>query len=548
MQKKVKILLFSMFLAFCFADAANSAAAEVTINPEIKDHLAREELYIQGYRINTVLLNGIYSNFNYKSIWHGGNEVFNNNGRKAIEFLSKAEENGLDPADYSIRKINNRLKNLSDKNIPDTDILITQMFINLISDIANGRRIESDWEIEYYLKRKPRVVNYLVVVNDFLNSDDVDEFVDEYSPKHQGYHNLKNLLVKLLAERDTVSRKRKIPFGPAIYPGTKDYRISMIRHALGNPMPINPNQDVVKNLYDKSLQKEVLNVQKKFGLKTDGIIGNKTITALNTGPKELIKIIKANMERYRWFSEEFTEDRIEVNVPEFRLRAYEDGEEKLSLTTIVGRQDKKTPIIATIMTDVVFHPYWYVPREYGATQILPQIKENPENYLIDEEYTLIDNSDGKWEAVDPATIDWEKMTPEEFNYVLRQDPGSKNALGPMKFNILNNLSIYLHGTTKPWLFEKRVRSYSSGCIRIDGPQKLAYFVLKHNADYNQEEIDEILRAYDNDYEIPYYKKPVHKKITLEKQVATYITYFTIKADENGNYQLFDDIYGWDSLI
>lgn len=535
-------------MAFALCQPIYAHSSEKGFSSEIKTLLSKKSFDIQGYSIKTPLIKGIYKNFDYKPLWHGDDKTFNDNGRKAIEFLSKAEENGLDPADYSINKINERIKDSDENKIPYTDILITQMFVNLLSDIANGRRIEEDWGIEYYLHRKPRVVNYLDVVNDFLKVDSVNEFTSKYSPNQEGYRNLKKLLAKFLAERDTVGKKKKVPSGKSISPGEKDYRVSMIRHMLGNPKPINPNSKVSKNIYDKSLQKEILNIQKKFGLKPDGIIGNKTIEALNTGPRRMIKIIKANMERYRWFSEDFSPDRVVVNVPEFRLRAYEDNVEKLSLSVIVGRTNKKTPIIATKMTDVIFHPYWYVPQEYGATQILPHIKANPENYLIDEEYTLIDNSDGGWKTVDPETINWEEMTSENFKYILRQDPGAKNALGHIKFNIMNNLSIYFHGTTKPWLFGKRVRSFSSGCIRIDEPVKLAYFVLKHNSDYNKEDVDNILKAYDNDYEIPYYKKPVHKKVNLEKQLYAYVTYFTITADADGNYNLFDDIYGWDSLL
>lgn len=549
MQKKLITLFFSFLLVVVFFQPIDAVSQDVQANPQIKKLVGRRSLSVKGYVIDTRLIRGIYKNFGNKYIWHGEDDAFNDDGRKAIEFLSKAEENGLDQADYSIKKINGLIKSPNSKKIPRTDILITQMFVNLVSDIANGGKIEKEWEIEHFLKRRPRVTNYVEALNAFLNIPEVNGFIDEYSPPHEQYGRLRELLSEILQERDTVSRKKNIPTGRSINPGMVDYRVPMIREALGSEInSINPNTEQVKKIYDKNLQKEILNLQKKFGLKTDGIIGNQTISAMNTGPKQLVRIIKANMERYRWFSEEFKENRVVVNVPEFRLRAYEDGEEKLSLSTVVGKRKKKTPLIATKMTDVIFHPYWYVPQGYAGKQILPQIKKNPRNYLIDEEYTVIDNSNGGWKTVDPATVNWSEMNADNFKYVLRQDPGAKNALGPIKFNILNHLSIYLHGTTKPWLFEKRVRSFSSGCVRIDGPQKLAYMVLKHNADYDQEKIDKLLNAYDNDYDIPYYKKPIHKKIILEKQMATYLTYFTIHVDEDGNYNLFDDIYGWDKLL
>ena len=64
---------------------------------------------------------------------------------------------------------------------------------------------------------------------------------------------------------------------------------------------------------------------------------------------------------------------------------------------------------------------------------------------------------------------------------IRQRPGPKNSLGFVKFLFPNDFNIYLHDTPNHELFDKDVRAFSHGCIRVEKPAELAQWVLGWDA-------------------------------------------------------------------
>jgi len=121
----------------------------------------------------------------------------------------------------------------------------------------------------------------------------------------------------------------------------------------------------------------------------------------------------------------------------------------------------------------------------------------------------------------PESIDWESLDPGQFRYRLRQDPGSRNPLGRVKFMFPNEFSIYLHDTPDRQLFERERRTFSHGCIRIEKPLDLAVYLLKGYSDWKREDI---LRA------IASRQRQV---ITLPEPVPIYIFYLTAWVDHGG---------------
>ena len=51
----------------------------------------------------------------------------------------------------------------------------------------------------------------------------------------------------------------------------------------------------------------------------------------------------------------------------------------------------------------------------------------------------------------------------------------------MKFLFPNDFNIYLHDTPNHELFDKDVRAFSHGCIRVEKPAELAQWVLGWDA-------------------------------------------------------------------
>jgi murein L,D-transpeptidase YcbB/YkuD len=75
--------------------------------------------------------------------------------------------------------------------------------------------------------------------------------------------------------------------------------------------------------------------------------------------------------------------------------------------------------------------------------------------------------------VDPARVDWQKVDAEHFPYRLRQDPGDKNPLGQLKFDLTNDFHVYLHDTPAGGAFRRSDRDLSHGCIRVQNALALA---------------------------------------------------------------------------
>ena len=137
--------------------------------------------------------------------------------------------------------------------------------------------------------------------------------------------------------------------------------------------------------------------------------------------------------------------------------------------------------------------------------------------------------------VPPADIDWSRLGPGRFPYVLRQRPGERNALGRYKFQLPNRYAIYLHDSPARELFRRDVRAFSSGCVRVQEPCELAaWLALVAGGDAGR--IDEAVAA------------GLTRMFALKAPVPVHFTYFTAWADESGRVQLLEDVYGRDQEL
>jgi murein L,D-transpeptidase YcbB/YkuD len=89
--------------------------------------------------------------------------------------------------------------------------------------------------------------------------------------------------------------------------------------------------------YDEALVKAVEGFQSANGLKPDGVIGQRTIAALNQGRTDrLVKVI-ATMERLRWVDGSKPDRYISVNIPAMKLEAVNQGQVVEEMPVIVGK-------------------------------------------------------------------------------------------------------------------------------------------------------------------------------------------------------------------
>ncbi len=251
-----------------------------------------------------------------------------------------------------------------------------------------------------------------------------------------------------------------------------------------------------------------------------------------TGKKRETRLSKRllyNMEMWRWMPEDLGDIYIMPNVPEYRIRVVRGNRIVHSERMVVGKPANKTPIFTDELEQVVFWPNWGIPNSIKVKEILPKLRRG--RSLESLGYRA---SYGGRE-VDSSSINWNRV--DIRNYHVFQPPGKRNALGIVKFLFPNKHAVYFHDTPSKYLFKKKRRAYSHGCMRVRDPLKLATVIFSEDRDWNRAKIDQLIDARQN-----------NNPINLNRKIPVHVTYFTARADEDGEIRLVDDIYGHEKLI
>ena len=279
------------------------------------------------------------------------------------------------------------------------------------------------------------------------------------------------------------------------------------------------------SVYTPELVQLVKAYQKEAGLGADGIIGRKTASKLvGVGPTEKIMRVTMAMERLRWLPHELGNRHVFINQPAYRAMYIEDGQENLSMRVIVGKPSNQTSFFYDEIEQVVYNPYWGVPRSIIVNEMLPKLREDP-SYLDARGYEL---TDSRGRRVASSDVDWYEVGSRP-RYDVRQPPGSRNALGKVKILFPNKHAIYMHDTPSRGLFSRSRRALSHGCVRLQRPQEMAAAVLGKSENYVNSKIATGKNA----------KEDVAVKIPV------YVSYFTAWPKEDATIGYYPDIYGRD---
>jgi len=520
------------------ASPADPLAAQITETLKSKLHSPFRSQVTELYRLNKFhpLWIGPENAANYAALLQALDDpLFNYNhknfNRNEIKRLSFALDSGSVSA-ASLPAVQARLDVLmSDAlmqllnflRVGDVDWPLVQRKLQRLKETQD---VQAAWDIHPKSLPKPKELHAR------LQQKDLQRYLRQQIPLERRYRSL----IALLEKYRTMPNFPKLSQGRTLRINSTDSRIPQIKRMMKffGDYPRNLPED---NQFDRRFAEAVRSFRERFKLPPGETVDNKVIHYLNTPKKEYLKKILVNLEKLKLYPHSWESEYVEVNVPEFKMRFYRNGQPVFASDVVVGRIDRPTPIFDSKMTYMVLNPTWTIPDNLVRRDLIPMLKKNPD-YLRQHDIHVFTSY--RPDAPE-AELDLEKLFSYEHDqrpipYRFVQFPSESNALGRVKFMFPNKYSVYLHDTDNKKLFGYRYRVFSSGCMRVEKPMDFMELLLHYAAgNYSREKIQEILES----------NRPT--TIRLKKAIPVHIVYFTVRRAGGKDY-FFYDIYLHDQII
>lgn len=470
----------------------------------------------------------------------------NGEARQALDILSDAASEGLNPKSYDARALNQAFEAagtgpaLPAEAMERLDRGLTEAMERYLTHLHFGQVDPRLVEMNF---SAPRTVGYdpAAVLREAVWDKRLREAVADAAPDLPLYQDLRRALADF---RKFAGESAASPLWQTDLPPVPNRKLEPGQTYAGLPLLIQrlvalgdlPADTFVSSHYDGAVVDGVKAFQARHGLEPDGIVGAQTLSWLNARPGSRVRQIELAMERLRWTPLLTARSMVVVNVPENVLEAYEvrDGkiEVKARMRVITGNAAKtRTPLFDQEMRSIEFNPYWNVPSSIARQEVVPELRKYP-HYFDRQGFEFVAGDGSVITGYSSAALD----AVMRGQMRIRQRPGPKNAMGDIKFVMPNKENIYLHHTGAPRLFERYRRDLSHGCVRVEDPVALARFVLRNDPDWSEERIRSIMETGQS------------TTIRLREPVRVVIAYNTVRVDDDGPVHFFSDVYGQDSQL
>ena len=458
--------------------------------------------------------------------------------RSAVQILSDAYSQGLNPADYDVQALRQALTQgkLSADSEKQLDTLLTETMRRYLHDLHYGRvdprAVYANFDVP------PKSLDIPLTLQSAMAAGNLDQAVKAATPVFPLYQALLPWLARYRILEGYPAWAHSLPPLPApklepgaVYAGVPLLAARLI--ALGDL----PADFVAPERYQGALVDGVKHFQKRHGLSPDGVIGKATFEQLNVKPSARVEQIALTLERLRWTPLMADKRMLVVNLPEFELRGLEiHGDQvqiPLQMNVIVGKSlNTQTPMFNEQMRSIEFSPYWNVPPSIARSETIPKLRRDPA-YFDRQGFEIVTRSGEVVTSLDESQL----AAVQSGQARIRQRPGAQNALGDIKFIFPNNDNIYMHHTPSVGLFQRDRRDFSHGCIRVEAPVALAEFVLRDEPEWTTEKIRDAM------------ENGKSKTIRLKTPIMVVIAYGTaIVKQRGGSIYFYNDIYGHDKRL
>lgn len=476
------------------------------------------------------VLPALYAQRDYAPVWSNPASV-----QQLISAIEHIDADGLDPADYNLATLklllerNNETGDTNPERTANLDLLLTDSLIRLGYHLAFGKvdpaTLDSNWD----MARHREDFDALLQQSNAIEQGRIDALLQSLRPQSSIYHRLQGALATYRRYAQ-LGGWQALADGPALQSGMTDARVPALRARLAATDDL-ASDDLDLPLFDAALEAGVRQFQHRHGLESDGVVGQKTLAELNVPVEARIAQIRANLERARWMLHDLPDTYVMADIAGFTVRLYRDDRVAWETRAVVGKQQRMSPLFRSTLTYLDLNPTWTVPPTVLEEDLLPELRRNPQ-HLAEKGMQVIDYQGN---PVDADSIDWRRYTGHSFPWLIRQQPGPKNALGRIKFMFPNRHSVYLHDTPSKALFARAERAFSSGCIRIENPYELAELLLKGNG----WDRGRLMHAVDS---------LQTRSVTLQQPVAILLTYWTAAVNDDGTILFNRDIYARDPPV
>jgi murein L,D-transpeptidase YcbB/YkuD len=464
--------------------------------------------------------------------------------QQLIAILLNADQKGLSAEDYDGLRWSDRLAKLkpaasnpSEADAVRFDAALTVCAMRYVSDLHIGKVNPKHFDFGFNVDVKKYDLPEFLKEN-VVDASDVSGVLAQVEPPYPGYQRTIQALQTYiqLAKKDDGEQLPAVtkPIAPGdSYPGVP--RLIRLLRLVGD-LPADASLPADPMVYQGPLVDAVKNFQRRRGRTPDGRITPQTLADLNVPLSSRVREIQLTLERWRWVSLDLHAAPIIVNVPEFRLRAYDENFKiTMTMNVVVGKAyDHDTPVFSDTMQYVVFRPYWSVPYSIARAEMFSRIARDPD-YLEKKGFAVVDS---RQEVVTSGAVTSDVLEQLRAGKLfVRQNPGPKNSLGLVKFIFPNSYNIYMHDTPEQEFFSKTRRDFSHGCIRLERPADMAVWVLRDNpGGWSLDRVHAAMNGSETE------------QVNLTHPIPVLIVYATVIVTEDKLVHFYDDIYGHDAAL
>lgn len=451
----------------------------------------------------------------------------NEKAQAALKVLGEAADDGLERADYAVDVPTD---GATDAEQMRFEMALSARFLRYVRDASSGRIDPNRISGYYDFPGKP--VDYAAILKDIPAKVDVAAFLQEQHPRNAEYRALRQELATLRASNEqSISVDETLLLRPGETSPELPKLLTLISRNLDDELGGEYGEILYAlagtEAYSQELVPLFKTLQERAGLKGDGVIGPQTVKALaGVSVADRIRKVEVALEQLRWLPSDLGSTRVFINQPSFTASYWEDGQEKLSMRTVIGKTTNQTSFFYDEIEQVDYNPYWGVPQSIIVNEMLPRLRRDP-GYLDRAGYEVF-NTNGK--RVPSSSVAWGAYG-SKIPFNVRQVPSEANSLGELKILFPNKHAIYMHDTPQKSFFQRDNRALSHGCVRLSDPRGMAAAVLGKPVDYVAAKL-----------------KQGHSSEKITRKIPVYVAYFTAWPNAAGTVEYFTDVYGRDTRL